>query len=151
MRIYEYKTVVTCVNENAPEELVNSAKRTVDYMKGAFDFAPEQESLWLIFLNNKNIAKGRQMMTLGTQTACLADPKLIFRAALLANATAIICVHNHPSGNPAPSAPDLFLTRQLREAAKAIDIQLQDHVIIGDVNSDPMKKGYFSFRDSGLI
>jgi DNA repair protein RadC len=70
---------------------------------------------------------------------------------VLGGAAAIICVHNHPSGDPAPSAADLHVTRQLREAAKTLDIPLLDHVIIGDVPSDPAGRGHFSFREAGLL
>jgi len=60
-------------------------------------------------------------------------------------------VHNHPSGDPAPSAADVQVTRQLRDAAKAIDIELLDHVIIGRAGVDPTGLGYFSFRSAGIL
>jgi DNA repair protein RadC len=60
-------------------------------------------------------------------------------------------VHNHPSGDPAPSAADIQVTRQLREAALAIDISLLDHVIIGQPTADPLGRGYYSFREAGLL
>jgi DNA repair protein RadC len=63
----------------------------------------------------------------------------------------VLCVHNHPSGDPAPSAADVQVTRQLREAAKAVDIELLDHVIVGRPASDPAGRGYYSFRESGVI
>lgn len=64
----------------------------------------------------------------------------------------MVCVHNHPSsGDPAPSAPDVAVTRQLREASKAVDIQLIDHVIIGRRESDPLGVGFFSFRNAGIL
>ena len=55
------------------------------------------------------------------------------------------------SGDPAPSAPDMHVTRQLREAAKAVDIELLDHVIVGRPASDPAGRGYFSFREAGML
>lgn len=151
MKIYEAKTVFTCVCEDAPAIKTNNAESIVSYMKGAFDAQPMQESFWVIFMNQKFVATGRQMITLGTQNATLAHPREIFRAALLANSCAIACVHNHPSGDPAPSAPDMHVTRQLREAAKVIDIILVDHVIIGQADCDPNKKGFYSFRGAGLL
>ncbi|MGH7944543.1 MAG: JAB domain-containing protein, partial [Opitutaceae bacterium] len=87
----------------------------------------------------------------GTATAALAHPREVFRAAVRESAASIICAHNHPSGDPAPSAPDLHVTRQLREAAKAVDIELLDHVIVGRTGSDPAGKGYFSFREAGML
>jgi DNA repair protein RadC len=59
--------------------------------------------------------------------------------------------HNHPSGDPSPSAADIQLTRQLREAATAVDIPLLDHVIIGLRGADPLGRGYYSFREAGLL
>jgi DNA repair protein RadC len=91
-------------------------------------------------------------VTSGTATAALAHPREVFREALRHNATAIACVHNHPSsGDPAPSAPDVNVTRQLREAAKAVDIELVDHVIVGRPEADPLGLGYFSFRQAGML
>lgn len=150
MKTYEAKLTYSLVAEG-PAEKCESAEKVVEYMRGAFDERPEQESFWVIFLNRKNFAKGRFMATLGTQVAALADAPTVYRAALLANATAIICVHNHPSGDPAPSAADTSLTRILREAGKAIGIELLDHVIIGDAMQDPNGKGFYSFREAGLI
>ncbi len=60
-------------------------------------------------------------------------------------------LHNHPSGDPSPSAADIQLTRQLREAAAAVDIPLLDHVIIGRRGADPLGRGYYSFREAGLL
>lgn len=153
MKYYEAKTIFTCVRED--ETLISSAlskpELVVEYMKGAFDENPLQESLWVLFLNRKNFVMGRTMITLGTATSSLAHPREVFRAAILAGATGIILAHNHPSGDPAPSAADLNITRQLREASKIIDIDLLDHVIIGDKSMDPINKGFYSFREAGII
>jgi DNA repair protein RadC len=73
------------------------------------------------------------------------------RAALLANACSFICVHNHPSGDCTPSGPDINVTRLIRDASKAIDLAFHDHVIVGDKAVDPLGKGYYSFRQAGLI
>jgi len=75
----------------------------------------------------------------------------VFRVAMRESAAAIVCVHNHPSGDPAPSAADVQVTRLLRDGAKAVDVELVDHVIAGRVGSDPLGRGYFSFREAGLV
>ena len=75
----------------------------------------------------------------------------VFREAIRQGATAVVCVHNHPSGDPAPSAADVQVTRQLRDAAKAVDIELLDHVIVGRPGADPQGRGYYSFREAGVI
>jgi len=111
----------------------------------------EVEKFWVICLNRKNRLIKRVEITSGTATAALAHPREVFRAAIREGASAVVCVHNHPSGDPAPSAPDLQVTRQLREAAKAVDIVLLDHVIVGRAGADPLGRGFYSFRESGLL
>ena len=150
MKIYEAKLSFHLIREDAAKPL-NRPDLVAEYMRDAFDTYPEQESFWVILLNRKNYAKGRQMVTLGIATATLAHPREVFRAAILGSASAIVCVHNHPSGDPAPSSADVQFTRQLREAAKIIDITLLDHVVIGDKCGDPLGKGFYSFREAGLI
>jgi DNA repair protein RadC len=78
-------------------------------------------------------------------------PREVFREAIRAAASAIICAHNHPSGDPAPSAADIRVTRQLREAALTVEIDLLDHVIVGSPVADPAGVGWYSFRSAGLL
>lgn len=103
------------------------------------------------YLDRKNHPLGRHLITLGTLTSTLVTPREVFRGAILAGAAALIVAHNHPSGDPAPSAADVQITRTLREAAKVIDIDLLDHVIVGDAKADPRGLGYFSCREAGLL
>ncbi len=109
------------------------------------------EKFWVICLNRKNRLIKCVEVTSGTATAALAHPREVFRAAIRESASAVVCVHNHPSGDPAPSAPDTHVTRLLREAAKAVDIELIDHVIVGRTGADPIGRGYFSFREAGML
>ncbi len=113
------------------------------------------EKFWVVLLNRKNRLIKRVEITSGTATAALAHPREVFRAVLREGGatpvTSVACIHNHPSGSPEPSAADIHVTRQLREAAKALDLDLADHVIIGDVASDPSGLGYYSFRSAGLL
>jgi DNA repair protein RadC len=109
------------------------------------------EKFWVLCLNRKNRLLRRVEVTSGTATAALAHPREVFREAIRESATAVICAHNHPSGDPTPSAADLQLTRQLREAAKAVDIDLLDHVVVGRASADPSGRGFYSFREAGLL
>jgi DNA repair protein RadC len=109
------------------------------------------EKFWVVCLNRKNRLLKRVEVTSGTATAALAHPREVFRAAIRESAAAVVCVHNHPSGDPAPSAADVQVTRQLREAAKAVDIALLDHVIVGRVAADPLGRGFYSFREGGML
>lgn len=111
----------------------------------------EVEKFWVLCLNRKNRLLKRVEITSGTATAALAHPREVFRAAIRESASSVVCAHNHPSGDPAPSAPDLNVTRILREASKAVDIELIDHVIIGRPGADPTGRGYFSFREAGIL
>jgi DNA repair protein RadC len=109
------------------------------------------EKFWVLCLNRKNRLLRCREVTSGTATAALAHPREVFRAAIREGAAAVICAHNHPSGDPAPSAADIQVTRQLREAARTVDIDLLDHVIVGQVSADQTGLGYYSFREAGLI
>jgi DNA repair protein RadC len=111
----------------------------------------EVEKFFVLCLNRKNRLIKRVEVSSGTATAALAHPREVFRTAIRESAAAVICAHNHPSGDPAPSAPDVQVTSLLREAARAVDISLLDHVILGRPGSDPLGKGYFSFREAGLL
>ena len=111
----------------------------------------EVEKFWVLCLNRKNRLIKRVEVSSGTATNSLAHPREVFREAIRHGATAVICVHNHPSGDPAPSSADMQVTRQLREAAKAVDIHLHDHVILGRLPADPHGLGFYSFRQSGML
>jgi len=109
------------------------------------------EKFWVLCLNRKNRLMKRIEVTSGTATAALAHPREVFREAVRETAAAVVCVHNHPSGDPAPSTADIHVTRQLREAARTLDIELLDHVIVGHAAADPAGLGYYSFRSAGLL
>lgn len=109
------------------------------------------EKFWVLCLNRKNRLLKQVEITSGTATSSLAHPREVFREAIRHGATAIVCVHNHPSGDPAPSAADVQVTRQMRDAARAVDIELLDHVIVGREGADPQGRGYYSFREAGVV
>jgi DNA repair protein RadC len=109
------------------------------------------EKFWVLCLNRKSRLLKRVEISSGSATAALAHPREVFRAAIRESACAVVCVHNHPSGDPAPSSADLQVTRQLREAARAVDIELVDHVILGRIATDPLGLGFYSFRAAGML
>jgi DNA repair protein RadC len=150
MRIYEAKISYQLVQEG-PVEALSNAERVVEYMRGAFDELPLVETFYVVPVNRKNKPLGRHRVTVGTATATLCHPREVFRIAVMASACSIICVHSHPSGDPSPSAADIAITRLLREASQTLEISLLDHVIIGNVTDDPMGRGFYSFREAGLV
>ncbi len=109
------------------------------------------EKLWVLCLNRKNRLIKCVEVTSGTATGSLVHPREVFRSAIREAATTVICVHNHPSGDPAPSSADIQVTRRLREAAAAVDIELTDHLILGAKTGDPSGRGFYSFREAGLL
>lgn len=84
-------------------------------------------------------------MSVGTLDASLVHPREVFRAAILDNAASIIATHNHPSGDPAPSAEDMAVTRRLCEAGLVLGVTLLDHIVTGEAGR------YYSFREAGRI
>lgn len=150
MRVYEAKIVYTLVSLGEDIRL-DRPEKVVEYLRSAFDENPVQEAFYCVYLDRKNHPLARHMITLGTATSTLAAPREVFRGAILAGATAMVIAHNHPSGDPAPSSADVQITRVLRESAKIIDIDLLDHVIVGDAKADPLARGHYSFREAGLL
>ena len=150
MKVYEASIHYTLVR-SGHQVALNTPAEIVEYMTGAFDDSPLQESFYVVCLNRKYRPLCRNRITMGTATATLAHPREVFRAAVLASAVAIVCVHNHPSGDPSPSAADVAITRQLHEAGNLMEIELLDHVIMGYQEDDPAGRGYFSFREAGRL
>lgn len=89
------------------------------------------ETMNLIALDVRKNICGMSTISRGVSTTTYASPKEIFRDALLHNAESIILVHNHPSGDPTPSAEDISVTKQLRLAGKLLFINLEDHIVVG--------------------
>jgi len=83
-------------------------------------------------LDGKNQVLGFNVVSIGSLTAALVHAREVFKPAILGNAAAIILVHNHPSGDPEPSAEDQALTARLKQAGELLGIRVLDHVVIGD-------------------
>lgn len=102
------------------------------------------EEFWVLLLNRANRVIKKFQISQGGVSGTVADPKIIFKAALEALASGIILAHNHPSGNLTASQADLDLTKKLKEGGKMLDIQVLDHLILAG-------QKYLSFADEGLI
>ena len=102
------------------------------------------EQFKIMLLNKANKVLGILELSTGGVTGTIADPKLIFMAALKSNACNIILSHNHPSGNLQPSQADKEITRKIKSGGDLLDIKILDHVIV-------TREGYFSFADEGLL
>lgn len=102
------------------------------------------EQFKVMFLNKANKVLGIYDVSTGGISGTVADPRVIFVAALKANACAIIISHNHPSGNLKPSRQDEELTQKIKQGGQLLDIRLLDHVIVST-------EGFYSFADEGLL
>ena len=111
--------------------------------------ARDRELLRVLLLDTKLRLLAVEDVALGSLNECIAHPREIFRPAIMHSAYAAILVHNHPSGDPAPSQADHRLTRQLGDAAKLLQINFLDHIIIG--LPDGGRVPYFSFREAGVL
>lgn len=150
MQVYEMTAQYHLVRLGS-EEPLTTPEKIVEYMQGAFADAPTVESVWVISLNTKCRPLARTKITSGTLTASLVHPREVFRVALLTSAAKIVLVHNHPSGDPEPSREDGRVTRVMSEAAKVMQVDLVDHVVIGTKEDDPTGQGYFSFCEAGRL
>jgi len=123
--------------------VLSSWNTLLDYCRTAMAFE-EREQFRILFLDKKNVLIADEVQQTGTVDHTPVYPREIIRRALELSATAIILVHNHPSGDPSPSRADIQMTKTIAEVAKPLGIVLHDHLIIA-------REGHASFRGLGLI
>ena len=122
---------------------IQSSKDSYSYIYAEIaDLAHEE--FFVLYLNRANKVVAHRHISRGGISGTVADTKIILKHGIEILASAMIAVHNHPSGNIKPSQSDIELTRRLKDAARLIDIILIDHLIIGE-------KKYYSFADEGMI
>jgi len=103
-----------------------------------------KEHFMVLLLDSRNRVMSESQISQGTLTASLVHPREVFRPAVSAAAAAVVLVHNHPSGDPAPSAEDLRVTRRLVEAGEIVGIRVVDHVVVAE-------HGFYSFQENGQL
>lgn len=122
---------------------VNSSKVVFDLMQPLIGELLHEE-FWVLCLNNSNKITHKFQLSKGGMTATVVDMRLMFKTLLEQNATALILVHNHPSGAVKPSEADIKITERIKVAAKQLEFSLLDHLIVSEHT-------YFSFADEGII
>ena len=131
-----------------------SQRRSIKCSRDAFDLflqswnpdtIEHSEEFKLLLMNRSNSVLGILTVSKGGLSGTVTDVRLIFQAAIKANASGIIVAHNHPSGNLNPSESDTKITHKIKEAGNLMDIQLLDHLIL------TTEGNYFSFADNGLL
>ena len=108
------------------------------------------ESFHVLLLNTRKKLIRAEKISQGLLDTLLVHPREVFRAAIAANAAAIVLVHNHPSGDPSPSEADIKVTRDLIRAGQLLKIEVVDHVIIGHASAE-RAKDYSSLRELGYF
>jgi DNA repair protein RadC len=122
----------------SPEEAYNAIKIITNVQEEA------QEVFGILVLNTKNKIVAVHEVSRGTLNASMIHPREVFKPAVLHNAAAIICFHNHPSGNPEPSRDDIEITNRLVAAGNILGIEILDHIIVGDDR-------YISLKERGVM
>ncbi|MCC9063624.1 JAB domain-containing protein [Flavobacterium piscisymbiosum] len=137
-----YKTRV-----KASERLqIKSSKEACNLLQSTWDQGKIEyfEQFKILFLNHSLKVLGLYEMSSGGITGTIVDIRMIFSAALKANATNLMIAHNHPSGNTTPSEADKAITKKIKQAGEILDIKLLDHLII-------TSESYYSFTDNGAL
>jgi DNA repair protein RadC len=131
-------------SESRPERVpVRGGRDVFEYYAPRLEDLPIEE-FHLAILDGKHRIEQDVCVTRGTANGSLVHSREVFRSAIAANACAVVLVHNHPSGDPGPSAEDVAITAQLVRAGSLLGIEVIDHVIVG-------RGRFFSFNDEGLI
>src|SRR5690606_5724299 len=125
---------------------INSSKDAYSILLDSWDEDKLEfvEQFKVILLSRANRVLGIYEVSTGGVSGTVADPKLVFAAAIKSNASGILISHNHPSGNLKPSEADLALTRKLIDGGKFLEIPVLDHIIV-------TSEGYYSFADEGVL
>jgi DNA repair protein RadC len=125
------------------QDVVKTSKDAYAHIAPKLSDLPHEE-FWILLLNRNNKIIRTELVGRGGVSGTVADVRLILKSAVEHLASSIVLSHNHPSGNLQPSKEDINLTQKVKQAATLFDIQVIDHIIVGDAN-------YYSFADEGLL
>jgi len=131
------------VKETAQGQMLSNSREVYHVMKPLFAETDDVEKVYCIFLDAKNRIIGIEMMFAGTISASTIYTRELIKRIITLKSTAIVLVHNHPSGCAEPSIEDKTITMKVAIALASVDVALHDHIIIGD--------GYHSMADSGWL
>jgi len=129
--------------DSGDRKQVAQAKHAYEVIRPHLMDLPHEE-FWVLLLNRSHHLLKVCRISTGGISGTIADPKLVFKAALDAQASALILVHNHPSGNLRPSRQDIQLTKKMKQAGQFLELPILDHLIYTN-------DGYYSFADEGML
>lgn len=145
---------VRSLRETIAQHLCDTPKACADYFRqhiATFErHNPEIESFYVLALNTRRRLIGHTLVSQGTQDTILIHPREVFRGAIGVAASAIVMIHNHPSGDPTPSEADCKVTRDLIKGGQLLKIDVLDHVIIG-AEVPGVRPGFMSLRELGYF
>ena len=124
-----------------PPVLIRDSTRAATILRPLFH-GLDREQFLVACLDAKHAIIGVNVVSIGSLTLSIVHPREVFKPAILLNTSALICAHNHPSGDPEPSSEDRALTTRLRQAGDLLGITVLDHIILGDDHT-------YSFADRG--
>lgn len=113
-------------------------------------FNPSVECFIVLLVNTRRRLMGHHLVSIGTLDSVHVHPREVFRAAIIGAASAVLLMHNHPSGDPTPSDADVKVTRDLIRAGQLLKVEVLDHVIIGEIAPD-RPKAHLSLRELGYF
>lgn len=129
--------------KNEERYVIRSPEDGANYVMEEMRFLT-QEHFVCLFLNTKNEVIHKQTIFIGSLNASIVHPRELFKEAFRRSAASMICLHNHPSGNPEPSREDIEVTKRLVECGRILGVEVLDHIIIGD-------KRYVSLKEKGYL
>ena len=142
---HEFKIVQ--VRECVATEMIDTPARAAEYWRNNIPqsswYDEAKEAVVVLILNTRRRIIGHNLVTLGNLDTCLIHAREVFRPAIVAAGSAIVLMHNHPSGDSTPSEADIKVTRDLIRAGQLLRIDLLDHVIMGQPHRSLKELGYF--------
>lgn len=148
------KAAFTLARRMAAE--IQTAAPLLDQPEAVADLLREEcrpytvEHFYALFLDTRRRLVRKEELTRGTLDAAIVHPRDVFRHAVAANASAVVLVHNHPSGDPTPSKADITVTRDLIRAGQLLKIEVLDHIILGR-RTNERERDYFSLKEHGYF
>ncbi|OYD08591.1 RadC family protein [Paludifilum halophilum] len=133
------------ISRAIPDEraAIRSPRDAADYVMDELRYL-SQEHFICLFLNTKNRVIDKRCIFVGSLNASVVHPREVFREAIRRSSAGVVCVHNHPSGDPTPSREDIHVTQRLFEAGQIVGVDLLDHIIIGD-------QRFYSMKEKGIL
>lgn len=144
---------VLSIRETLPTYIADTPSLMANYWHNQIalspSFDPDKETMVVVLLNTRLRIIGHSVVSVGLIDTVHVHPREVFRPAIVGAAKTVCLMHNHPSGDASPSEADIRVTRWIAEAGKILQIEVTDHVVVGQKTDE--NRGYTSLRELGLI